>query len=65
MIIEVDIYEKIRKLHLSGISQRGIASKLGISRQTVKKYYNCDTVPWVRKEYEIPADVITNFYLYV
>lgn len=60
MIIEVDIYEEIRKLHLNGISQRSIASKLGISRQTVKKYCNGDTVPWVRKDYERPADVITD-----
>ena len=49
VIIEVDIYEEIRKLHLSGISQRNIASKLGVSRQTVKKYCNGDTVPWVLK----------------
>ena len=60
VIIEVDIYEEIRKLHLNGVSQRSIASKLGISRQTVKKYCNGDTVPWVRKDYERPADVITD-----
>lgn len=60
VIIEVDIYEEIRKLHLNGMSQRSIASKLGISRQTVKKYCTGDTVPWVRKDYERPADVITD-----
>ena len=60
VIIEVDIYEEIRKLHLDGISQRSIASKLGVSRQTVKKYCNGDTVPWVTKDYERPADVVTN-----
>jgi len=59
VIIEVDIYEEIRKLHLNGMSQRSIASKLGISRQTVKKYCDGATVPWVRKEYERPADIIT------
>ena len=60
VIVEVDIYEEIRKLYLDGISQRSIASKLGISRQTVKKYCNGNTVPWVRKDYERHADVITD-----
>lgn len=60
MIIEVDTYEKIRKLSLDGVSQRGIASKLKISRQTVKKYCNGDTVPWIRKDYERDSDVITD-----
>lgn len=60
MIIEVDIYEEIRKLHLNGISQRSIASKLGISRQTVKKYCAGDTVPWVRKNYERDSEIITD-----
>lgn len=60
VIIKVGIYEEIRKVHLNATSQRRIALKLGISRETVKKYYNGDTSPWVRKEYERPADIIAN-----
>ncbi len=37
MIIEVDIYSQIRTLHTEGESQRSIAKRLGITRQTVKK----------------------------
>jgi len=59
VIIEVEIYEEIRRLHLEGLSQRAIAAKLKISRQTVKKYCDGDTVPWVRKDYEREPDVIT------
>jgi len=59
VIIEVDIYEEIRRLHLDGMSQRSIALKLGISRQTVKKYWDGDTVPWVRKDYERSAEITT------
>ncbi|NLY36377.1 MAG: IS21 family transposase [Tissierellia bacterium] len=59
MIIEVEIYKVIRKLTTEGVSQRQIAKKLGISRQTVKKYGDGDTVPGNRKEYERPASVVT------
>jgi len=47
--IEVEVYEKIRYLHeQEGLSQRGIAKHLGISRNTVKKYFNGNHVPWQR-----------------
>ena len=59
MIIEVEIYKVIRKLTPEGVSQRQIAKKLGISRQTVKKNGDGDTVPGNRKEYERPASVVT------
>lgn len=50
MSIEVDIYEKIRYLHVhEGKSQRTISKMLGISRNTVKKYYEGSQVPWVRQ----------------
>ncbi len=50
MIIEVDIYEKIRYLHeQEGHSQRAIARILGVSRNTVKKYYEGTQVPWERQ----------------
>lgn len=50
MAIEVDIYEKIRYLHEhEGHSQRAIARILGVSRNTVKKYYEGAQVPWERQ----------------
>lgn len=38
VIIEVDLYSQIRLLYTDGESQRSISKRLGISRQTVKKY---------------------------
>jgi transposase len=50
MIIEVDIYQKIRHLYeREGKSQRAIATALGISRNTVKKYCKGSQVPWERQ----------------
>ncbi|SFI13828.1 Winged helix-turn-helix DNA-binding, partial [Tindallia magadiensis] len=41
MIVDVELYGQIRKMHThENISQREIARRLGISRNTVKKY--CD-----------------------
>jgi len=49
MIIEVDIYEKIRYHNVhEGKSQREIARILGVSRTTVKKYMDGSKVPWER-----------------
>jgi transposase len=48
--IEVEIYERIRYLHEhEGMGQRAIAKALGISRNTVKKYYDGSQVPWERQ----------------
>jgi len=48
--IEVDIYEKIRYLHEhEGLSQRRIATILGVSRNTVKRYFDGSHVPWERQ----------------
>ena len=46
----MDIYEKIRyyREH-TNFSQRNVAKILGISRNTVKKYWEGQTVPWERK----------------
>lgn len=50
MIIEVDIYQKIRyPYEHEGKSQRAIANVLGISRNTVKKYCNGSQLPWERQ----------------
>lgn len=59
MIIEVDLYSKIRTLYTEGESMRSIATRLGISRQTVKKYCEGNTHPDVRKVYTRQPDVIT------
>ena len=55
----MDIYKQIRKMHLDGMSQRQIAAMLHISRNTVKKYWDGNSVPWERKEYSREASVLT------
>ena len=59
MIIEVDLYSQIRLLYTEGESLRAIARRLGVSRQTVKKYCEGSTHPDVRKSYSRTSDVIT------
>ena len=61
----MDIYEKIRYYHeQKGKSQRVISKALGISRNTVKKYYDGSHVPWERQgisgrqPYKITDEVI-------
>ena len=44
MIVEMDLYYQIRSRYNDGESIRSIARKLGISRQTVKKYCRGDTL---------------------
>lgn len=40
MVTSVDVYKEIRRLQLEGVtSQRRAATLLGISRNTVKKYW--------------------------
>ncbi len=60
MVITVEIYKDIRRMRLSGMSQREIAGTLHISRNTVKKYWDGDSVPWERKDYNRAATVITD-----
>ncbi|NLB94057.1 MAG: IS21 family transposase [Bacteroidales bacterium] len=52
-------YRNIRQMFLSGISQREIARKLQISRNTVAKYCKGDAVPWERKTPERESSVLT------
>ena len=52
-------YKQIRQRFLNGESQRSIAKSMGISRNTVKKYCEGETVPWVRKTPERKASVLT------
>lgn len=59
MKIEMDMYADIRKSYLDGESQRSIAKRLGISRQTVKKYCEGSAHPEVRKPYAREPDTIT------
>ena len=59
MVIAVEIYKQIRKMRLDGMSQRQIAATLHISRNTVKKYWDGDSVPWERKDYSREASVLT------
>ena len=49
VVITVEIYKQIRRMRLQGMSQRQIATSLHISRNTVKKYWDGDSVPWERK----------------
>ena len=41
----MEIYKQIRKMRPDGMSQRQIAATLHISRNTVKKYWDGDSVP--------------------
>ena len=60
MVTNLDIYKEIRRLQLEGMtSQREAAKQLGISRNTVKKYWEGDIVPWEHKPYTREASVMT------
>ena len=59
MVITVEVYKQIRKMRLDGMSQRQIAGALHISRNTVKKYWDGNSVPWERKDYNREASVLT------
>ena len=49
VVTSVDVYKEIRRLQLEGVtSQRAAAKRLGISRNTVKKYWEGNAVPWDR-----------------
>ena len=60
VVTTVEVYKEIRRLQLDGVtSQRQAAKILGISRNTVQKYWNGDTVPWERKEYHRMSPILT------
>ena len=50
MVVGMSLYSQIREAYVSGESIRSIAKRLGISRQTVKKYCEGTTMPGVRKD---------------
>jgi transposase len=56
----MELYKEIRRLRLDGMSQRQIAGTLHISRNTVKKYWDGNSVPWERKDYSREATVMTD-----
>ena len=47
-------------MRLGGMSQRQIAGALHISRNTDKKYWDGNSVPWERKDYSREATAITD-----
>ena len=59
MIVTMEMYEQIRKFSNQGKSIHWIAKKLGVSRQTVRKYRDGKTLPNTRKEYHRESTVIT------
>ena len=59
MVVGMSLYSQIREAYTSGESQRSIAKRLGVSRQTVKKYCAGEIMPGVRKEYLRAPSVVT------
>ena len=60
MVTTLDVYMEIPWLRFEGVtSQRTAAKRLGISRNTVKKYWEGDNVPWDHKPYNHDATVMT------
>ena len=59
MVITVEMYKEVRRLYLAGNGQREIARRLGISRNTVKKYMAGGAVPWEKKERDRKETVLT------
>lgn len=59
MVITVNDYKEVRRRWMNGESQRSIARRLGISRNTVKKYCEGENVPWERKAYLRSPSVLT------
>jgi transposase len=59
VVITMQDYDEIRRRFNAGESQRHIAKCMGISRNTVKKYCEGNTVPWERKTPERTSTVLT------
>lgn len=60
VVITLDIYKKICRLWMSEVTQRQIAARLHIPRNTVKKYCDGDTALWIRKTYHRESSVLTD-----
>ena len=60
MVVGVDQYKYIRKMAVEdGLSQREIARRLGISRNTVARYCKGEHMPWEAKDRERKPSVVT------
>ncbi len=59
VVTSVDVCKEIRRLQLEGITSQWAAKQLGISRNTVKKYWEGNAVPRDRKTYSREAAVMT------
>lgn len=61
MKTSMDTYNRIRQCRRDGnVSQRQVAKELGLSRNTVRKYWDGDSIPWERKPYFRNPTVITD-----
>lgn len=61
MKIDLEIYDQIRKMfQWEGCSQREIARRLNISRNTVAKYCNGSHVPWERQPYSVRSKKVVS-----
>lgn len=60
MVVGVDQYKHIRKMAVEeGLSQREIARRLGISRNTVARYCKGEHMPWEAKDRGRKPSVVT------
>jgi len=60
MVVGVDQYKYIRKMAVEdGLSQREIARRLGISRNTVSRYCKGEHMPWEAKDRGRKPSVVT------
>jgi len=55
-MIDWDTYARIRKCKADGVTQRRCAEALGISRNTVKRYWDGDHTPDDKKNYPVTVD---------
>ena len=53
MTVEWELYAKIRKLKTDGVTMRRVADNLGISRNTVKRYWNGLHTPDDKSRHEV------------
>jgi len=56
MVIDWDLYSKIRRLKTDGVSMRKAAKSLGISRNTIVRYWDGNHTPDDKKDYPATVD---------